>query len=87
MNETIKTLKQQADALAKQLSEETGSPGIVGSYWHRDAWDPNRSTERVAPEGYVFLRLDTMSVTPEQARIMLEAIGKVRKLQAERKPT
>ena len=80
------TAKQRADALAKRLNEQLGSQ-LVGSYWHRDAWDSKRSAERVAPEGCVFLRLETMSVNEEQARIMLEALAQVRKLQAERKPT
>lgn len=78
------TAKQQADALAKRLNEQLGSQ-LVGSYWHRDAWDPNRSTERVAPQGRVFLRLDTMCVDEEQARVMLDAIARVHALQAKKK--
>lgn len=78
------TAKRQADALAKRLNEQLGSQ-LVGSYWHRDAWNPNRSTERVAPQGRVFLRLDTMCVDEEQARVMLDAIARVHALQAKKK--
>jgi hypothetical protein len=65
------------EQLAKELCTELETSHIVASIYHRDPWRRGHGSEYVAPEGKVYLRLGDMTVTPEQARLVVKALRDV----------
>lgn len=78
------TEEQRADSLADRVRRELKATDdlIVGAYdtSHRDRQNRFRTTKNIAPKGKVFVRLGTMALTLEQARIVVEAVREARAL-------
>lgn len=59
-----------AELRAKHEIKEYDDETVCASYYHRDTWGKT-SREMVAPEGKVFVKVGTKTLTPEQADKLL----------------
>lgn len=68
-----KSNAQSVAALRAKFKLSEHDETVCASYYYRDPWGKN-SKERVAPEGRVFVKLGTKTLTPEQADRLLSFI-------------